>query len=76
MAWQGFLAARQVEEGLAVGMKLRAQGLDRLAGGERHALGNAVARIYRERALRAYRRWGAALKVRELESLVARERGG
>ncbi|HSK03400.1 MAG TPA: AAA family ATPase [Kofleriaceae bacterium] len=48
-----------------------------LAARQCDALGQAtVARIYRERALRAYRRWGAALKVRELESLVARERGG
>ena len=40
------------------------------------ALGQAtVARLYRERALRAYRRWGAAVKVRELESLVSRDRG-
>jgi hypothetical protein len=48
-----------------------------LAAHQCDALGQAtVARIYRERALRAYRRWGAAVKVRELEALVAREQAG
>ena len=38
-----------------------------LAARQCDALGQAtVARIYRERALRAYRRWGAAVKAREL----------
>ncbi len=46
-----------------------------LAARQCEALGQAtVARLYRDRALRAYRRWGAVVKVAELEALAARER--
>jgi hypothetical protein len=43
-----------------------------LAAGHCEASGQgAIARIYLERALGAYRRWGAELKVRELAGRLA-----